>query len=263
MPLARGGWKAPLHRAPAVRHEIQLQQIVKFQEPRAQAIVDVVVVIGDVIRQRRHLRFKAGPVAQLQRKRGVQFGQRPVRLHDRAVVLGQPLQQFPRQVQPVELAIGAFQPHQRAQAVGVVIEPAVSLHRRVQRFLAGMAERRVADVVRQAQRLGQVLVQPQRAGDHPADLRHFQAVGQPDAVVIAIRRDKHLGLVAQPAERDRMDDPVTVALIRAARAARNRFVSRKFSPPAARGIRGIGSAENHQSPKIQSTAASAWMRVQS
>ena len=44
-----------------------------------------------------------------------------------------------------------------------MVEPAEIGERGLQRILAGMAERRVADVVREAQCLGQVLVQPQRA----------------------------------------------------------------------------------------------------
>ena len=89
-----------------------------------------------------------------------------------------------------------------------------------QRVLAGMAERRVAEVVGKAQSLGQILVEPQRAGDRPADLRDFEAVGQPDAIMVAVGRDEHLGLVAEPPESDRVDQPVAVALEDVARAAR-------------------------------------------
>ena len=82
-----------------------------------------------------------------------------------------------------------------------------------------MPERRVADVVREAQRLGQVLVEPERARDHAADLRDLEAVGQPDAEVVAVGRDEDLRLAGEAAERDRMDDPVAVALEGGARAA--------------------------------------------
>jgi len=159
------------------------------------------------------------------------------------------------------LAIGAFQPHQHAQALGVVIEPAPLAQGIVERFLSRMTERRVADIMGQAQRLGQILVQPQRPGDHPADLRYLKAVGQADAVMVAIGRDEHLGLVAQAPEGDRMDDPVAVALEIAARAAGERTLDRKLTPPAAGGIGGVG--RDQSAPRIQSTAASAWIRVQS
>ena len=73
-------------------------------------------------------------------------------------------------------------------------KPPRARERGVERLLAGVAERRVADVVRQAQRLGQVLVEPERAGDHAADLRDLEAVGQADAVMVAVGGDEHLGL---------------------------------------------------------------------
>ena len=87
------------------------------------------------------------------------------RLLQRAVVLDQPLQRLPGQVQPVEAGVTALQQGDHAQALGVVVEAAERLHRQPQRFFAGMAERRMAEVVRQRQRLRQVLIQPQRAGD--------------------------------------------------------------------------------------------------
>ena len=70
----------------------------------------------------------------------------------------------------------------------------------------------MAEVVRKAKGLGQVLVEAQRTGDRSADLRDLDAVCEADAVMIAVGSDKNLGLVPQPAERDRVDDPVAVAL---------------------------------------------------
>ena len=103
---------------------------------------------------------------------------------------------------------------------------------RVQRLLAGMAEGRVAEVVRQRHRLGQILVQPQPAGDGAGDLRHLDAMGQPGAEVIALVVDEDLGLVLQPAEGGGVDDAVAVALPgRAGIAAGLRM------QPAARGFR--------------------------
>ena len=98
--------------------------------------------------------------------------------------------------------------------------PPASASAACQRILAAMAERRMAEVVGEAQGLGQILVEAERAGDGPADLRDFEAVGQADPEMVAVGRDEHLGLVAQAAEGDRMDDPVAVALEDVARAAR-------------------------------------------
>ena len=74
-----------------------------------------------------------------------------------------------------------------------------------------MAERRMAEVVRQRQRLGEVLVEPERARQRAGDLGDFERMGEPGAVMVALVIDEHLRLVRQPAERGRMDDAVAVA----------------------------------------------------
>ncbi len=81
----------------------------------------------------------------------------------------------------------------------------------IERALAGMAERRMAEIVGERQRLGQVLVEPERAGERAGDLRDFQRVGQPGAEMVALVEDEDLGLVGQPAEGGRMDDAVAIA----------------------------------------------------
>ena len=42
-----------------------------------------------------------------------------------------------------------------------------------------MAERRMAQVVRERQRLGQILVEPQPPGQRTRDLRDLECMGQP------------------------------------------------------------------------------------
>ena len=137
----------------------------------------------------------------------------------RAVVLDHALQRLPGQVEAVELGVALLQLGDDAQALGVVVEAAVRRHHRLQRVLAGMAERRVAEIVGERQRLGQILVEPQRAADRAGDLRDLQAVGQARAEVVALVIDEDLGLVFEPAERGGMDDAVAVALEAGAGAA--------------------------------------------
>ena len=79
-----------------------------------------------------------------------------------------------------------------------------------------MAERGVAEIVRERERLGEILVEAEGAGDGAGDLRDFEAVRQPRPVEIALVIDKDLGLVLQAAESSRMDDAVAVALERRA-----------------------------------------------
>ena len=89
----------------------------------------------------------------------------------------------------------------------------------VERLLADVTERRMAEVVAEADGLDQVLVQPQCAGDRPRDLGDLERVGQPGAVVVTARRHEHLGLVLEPPERLAVHDPVTIALKRRAQPA--------------------------------------------
>ena len=68
-----------------------------------------------------------------------------------------------------------------------------------------------------------------------------------------------------------MDDAITIPLIGAAWATHQAIAGGKFTPPAVRGIAGIGCKQvagqriipPESSPSIQAEAASAWMRVQS
>ena len=99
-----------------------------------------------------------------------------------------------------------------AQALLVVIEAAG--HQLAQHALAGVAERRVAEVVAERDRLGQLFVQAQHLGDRARDLRDFERVRQARAVVIAGRRKEHLRLVLEAAERLGVDDAIAIALER-------------------------------------------------
>jgi hypothetical protein len=84
----------------------------------------------------------------------------------------------------------------------------------VERLLAGVPERRVAEVVTEPDRLDEVLVQAQGTGDAAGDARRLERVGEPRAEVVTLGVDEDLRLVAQPAERLGVDDPVAIALKR-------------------------------------------------
>ena len=141
-----------------------------------------------------------------------------------------------------------LQRRDHAQALGVVVETAMIPQASVERALPGMAERRMAEIVRQRQGLGEVLVEPELARDGAGDLRHFQRMGQPGAVVVAFVKHEDLGLVLQPAKRRRMDHPIAVAAKRAAGPTRRLVVQ----PAAARrGVAGIDRAASRHSYRHQ------------
>ena len=184
-------------------------------------------VVGDVVRDRRGLRFKAGEAIEIQREQRVEIRHGPrqqrarlgPRPDQRAIVLDQPLQRFPGKVQPVELGIAMLQRRDDPQRLGVVVEAAISRHLPVEGPLAGMAEGRVAEIMDQRDGLGEILVEPQSPGEGAGDLRHLDRVGQAGAKMIALVGDENLGLVLQPAKGGGMDDPVAIALERRAGAA--------------------------------------------
>ncbi len=70
----------------------------------------------------------------------------------------------------------------------------------------------MAQVVRQADGLDQVLVGPQGPGERPPDLGDLQRVRQAGAVVVAFVVDEDLGLVFQTAEGGGVQDAIAVAL---------------------------------------------------
>ena len=78
--------------------------------------------------------------------------------------------------------------------------------------LTRMAKGSVAQIMPKGNSLGQVLIQPQRAGDRARDLGHLKRVGQPGAVVVPLRREKYLCFLLQPAEGLAVENTIPVAL---------------------------------------------------
>ena len=206
------------------------------------------VVVSDVVGDGCGLRLQTGPGLKFQIPFGLGLGHRPSGFKHRTIVLGQALERFPAEVEPVEVRIGRFEPGDDADGVRVMVEAAGVGERRIERILARMAERRMAEVMRKAQRFGEVLVEAQRASDGASDLRDFETVGEANAEMVAVGGDEHLGLVSQPPKGDRMDDPVAVTLEDVARAVRTGIAFRMETTPRAGRIRGERRSELHSVP---------------
>ncbi len=157
-----------------------------------------------------------------------------------------PFERFPGQVQPVELGITVLQRGYHPQRLRVVIEAAMGLEAFVERPLAGMAERGMAEVMGQRQGFGEVLVEPELAGQGAGDLRDFERMGQPGAVMIAFVEHENLRFVLQPPERRGMDHPVAIPPERAAGLARRLG---KQPAPAGIGVAGIERAGGSHSDR--------------
>ena len=107
---------------------------------------------------------------------------------------------FKAQVQTIKARVSLLELVHHAQALQVVLKAAVRRHAFIECVLAGMAERRVSQVMRQRHGLDQIFVQAQRAGDRAAELRDFQRMRQPGAEQVALVVQKNLGFVNQPAK---------------------------------------------------------------
>src|SRR3954468_14359826 len=89
------------------------------------------------------------------------------------------------EIQAGKIGIALLKYFHNAQRVQIVIETFTErAHELVQAVLACMPKRRVADVVNERQRLRQVGVQIESAGNRARDLRHFQRVREAITKVI-------------------------------------------------------------------------------
>jgi hypothetical protein len=102
-----------------------------------------------------------------------------------------------------------------------VAEPTVKAFpgRLVESLLPRVPKGRVAEVVPERDRLGEVLVQAQGPCHRARDAGRLERVREARAVMIALGVDEDLGLVLQAAEGLAVDDPVAVALKRRPQAA--------------------------------------------
>ncbi len=151
-------------------------------------------------------------------------------------MLDDALKRFPGQIEAIELGIAVFQRGHDPQRLGIVVEAAVGFQAFVQRPLAGMAEWRMAEVVGQRQRFGEILIEAKLPGQRAGNLGHFKRMRQPGAVMIAFVEHENLCFVLQAAKGGGMDDPVAIAPERAAGLARR---LRKQPSAAALGVAGI------------------------
>ena len=100
-----------------------------------------------------------------------------------------------------------LQPGQDAEVLRVALEAAVLGGHFVERPLAVVAVRRMADVVGQPGHVDKIGIAAQPDRHAAADLGHLQRVGQPGARRLALARPDHLRLVGQSAQRRAVQHP--------------------------------------------------------
>ena len=116
-----------------------------------------------------------------------------------------------RQIEPAPLPLQGVHHPQRV-AVVAKAPPRPLAQRLVQHLLADVPERGMPQVMPKPDRLGEVLVQPQRPRRRPRDAAGLEGVREARPVVVPLRRDENLRLVLEPAKRLGVDDPVAVTL---------------------------------------------------
>ncbi len=110
------------------------------------------------------------------------------------------------------LGIPIFDQRHDPQRLHIVVEPAPWRHLVGQHALPRMPEGRMPQIMGQRDRLGQILIEPERPRDGPRDLAHLQRMGQPGTKMLPFMMEKHLGFVLQSPECRGMDDPIPVTL---------------------------------------------------
>src|SRR4051794_16165708 len=172
--------------------DLSSRKIVVRQDPCTKRVVDVVVDVRDAIDD------------------ADDFSLERVRL-DRPGVFENSVTHLQGEVEPASFALETFDDAEGMLVVAETTRPTFA-QQLIERVLACMPERRMAEVVAEADRLDEILIESQGARDPACDPRRLESVRQPRAEVVSFGVDENLRLVAEAAERLRMDDPVAVAL---------------------------------------------------
>ena len=120
------------------------------------------------------------------------------------------------EIEPAKCRIALLKPGHDAQRMKVVIEAqAVRAKGLVERFLAGVAEGRMPDIVRQSQRFGKFHIQSQSCGHGARNLGDLESVGETAAEMVGKpfggQACEDLRLPGQAAKGARVQDAGSVA----------------------------------------------------
>src|SRR5262249_28792244 len=97
-------------------------------------------------------------------------------------------------------------------------------------------ERRMTEVMRKTDGLGQGFIEPQSQSSRARDLRYFDRMCDAGAIQVALMVDEHLRLVDETAKRIRVDDPIAIALKLAAESRFRLRIATAARPCIVRGV---------------------------
>ena len=167
----------------------------------AEAVVDIMVVISDVIGDAADLAFKRGEVFQIKVKFFVEvFEVGAADFLYRAVVFDGGFNGFPGEIEAGKFGVAHLKLGHDFEGINVMVEAAEARHGILQRPFSGMAERRVSEVVRQSNGFAEFFIEAKAFAQCAGYLRHFNAVGEAGAVVAPLMVGKDLGFAVKPPE---------------------------------------------------------------
>jgi hypothetical protein len=117
------------------------------------------------------------------------------------------------EVEPLTLGITLLEDLHDPEALLVMIEPALILHEAVERFLSGVAERRMSQVMGKGDGFRKVFIQTECPCDRSADRSNLDRMGESGAVMIPLAVKEDLGLAIQASEGGAVDNAVAVPLV--------------------------------------------------
>ena len=167
---------------------IWFRNIFLFEHASPDRVVNIMVDIGNLIRQAYDLSFQ-----RMRRTRGF--------------MIQDSVTHFPGQVQSLALL---FQTFHHPYALLVMLEPQRAYL--VKRPFSRMAERRMPQIMPQRDRLHQIFIETKSLCYCPGILGYLQRMGQPGPVMIPFGKKEYLRLLLQPAKCLAVEDPVPVPL---------------------------------------------------
>jgi hypothetical protein len=99
----------------------------------------------------------------------------------------------------------------------------------VEYVLAGVAKRRMSEIMGQANCFNEIRVRAEGERDAFGNLRDFQGMGEPGPKEVTLVYTENLCFALQPTERGGMDDPRTVTLEFRAMIGRGLLLFRRMS----------------------------------
>ncbi len=163
------------HLGHEVAHQRQRGKLPKGEQFGSKTVVYVMGIIGDIVGDGARLRFQAGEAVEREvvaaaiigdfgrNALAAVGGRRPaLPIEQRAVVLDEPLQRLPGEIEAVEGGVAFLQAGHDRERLRVVVEAAEPGKALAERALAGMAERRMPKIMRQRHRFGQIFLETQR-----------------------------------------------------------------------------------------------------